>query len=183
MENLKLVSSNKNKLEEFKRFGLSNITIEVGRDLKEVDSDEETVIIYKALEAGKNRIVEDTSLSIENADVGVNVRWLLDNLKDYVGRKAIWKVYLGMNDGASIHLFKGEIEGVIVETDYLKGFGFDSLFKPLGSELTLYELEGKGLKDNFSARKNAIDNLCLSKTESSIAIKDLPKWEGSYQAD
>lgn len=183
MENLKLVSSNKNKLKEFQRFGLLEIAVEEGRDLKEVDSDEESVIIYKALSAGKNRIVEDTSLSIENADVGVNVRWLIDNLKQYHGRKAIWKVYLGLNDGENIQLFKGEVEGVIDAKTEIKGFGFDSIFKPLGSSLTLYELEEAGLKDDFSARKNAVQMLKNNQTTATFTIKDIPKWVGAYQAD
>ena len=59
-----LVSSNENKLKEFSRFGL-DLDIEKGRDLKEVMADPLGVIVYKALEAGPDRVVEDTTLIID----------------------------------------------------------------------------------------------------------------------
>lgn len=181
MEKLKLVSSNENKLIEFRRFGLDNIEIEKGRDIDEVQAEPETVILYKAIAAGKNRIVEDTSLVVEGEDVGVNVRWMLKYLRALAGRKATWRVFLGLNDGKFVHLCKADIEGVLVEAEELSGFGFDSIFKPDGSEYTLYELEQKGQKDDFSARKRAVKELLANNTVYSVSIKDVPEWNGLYQ--
>jgi hypothetical protein len=48
---MKLVTSNENKLKEFKRFGLINLEIEKGVDLKEVNAIDTTVVLYKAVDA------------------------------------------------------------------------------------------------------------------------------------
>jgi len=180
---LTLVSSNENKLIEFNRYGLTDIAIEKGADLKEVAASEETVTIYKALAAGTGRIVEDTSLIVESAEIGSNVRWLMDTIKDYANAEAIWQVYLAVNDGTFIHLYAGRIRGRIikgfVEPD---AFGFDGLFAPYSaSGYTLHELEKMGLKDTYSARKKAVDNLLAANPLQSILIKDIPAWTGSYQ--
>lgn len=57
MQSLKLVTSNKDKLKEFERFGLSEIKIEKGLDLKEVNGTALEVIVNKAKDAGKRMIV------------------------------------------------------------------------------------------------------------------------------
>lgn len=180
---MKLVTSNENKIKEFKRMGLEDIEIEKGLDIQEVDADPVTVVLYKALAAGKNMVVEDTSFDVEGADVGVNIRWLLKELTSYSNKKAIWRVILGFNDGEYIHIFKGEIPGDI--TDKFKnknlGFGFDSFFTPSGTNKTLYELELENKKDLFSARKKAIDFLKTSKPYKSFLIKEIPEWNGKMQ--
>lgn len=186
IKKLKLVTSNENKLKEFKRFGLTNITIEKGRDIAEVESDANTVVLYKALDAGKGRIVEDTSLEVEGADVGVNVRWMLDNLTELSGRKAVWRVILGYNDGVQIHLYESTLEGELVDVEDVEeslGFGFDSIFKPNGTNYTLAQLEKLGKKDLFSARNNAVQNLLYNQESLTVNVTDLPKWEGKYQQE
>lgn len=180
---LKLVSSNEQKLKEFARFGLTDIAIGKGRDLKEVDADELTVILYKALDAGKNRIVEDTSLTVEGAEVGVNVRWMESNLHTLAGRKAVWKVYLGLNDGVNIRVYGAEVSGTLVDSLGDTGFGFDSNFKPEGSNLTLHQLSNMKNKDAFSARKKAVDNIKEGRVLHSYKITDIPRWEGKYQQE
>ena len=45
-EKIKLVTSNNNKLREYRNFGLKNIGIEKGKDLPEVDGSDIEVIIY-----------------------------------------------------------------------------------------------------------------------------------------
>lgn len=181
--NLILVSSNEGKLKEFKEFGLTDISIEKGKDLPEVEADAATVALYKALAAGKSHIVEDTSLVIEGADVGVNVRWLMSNIKEHVGHSAKWQVYLALNKGDVIELYFGEIHGKIVAQEgELKGFGFDSLFSPnSASGQTLYQLEQIGKKSAYSARAHAISNLLKSAPVEIVAISDLPEWTGKYQ--
>jgi inosine/xanthosine triphosphate pyrophosphatase family protein len=184
--NIILVSSNEDKLNEFKRLGLKNIKIEKGRDLKEVDADDITVITYKAKDAGKNRLVEDTSLNIEGETVGVNIRWMLNNLKKFENKKAEWVVLLGLNTGKEIKIFKGKIDGIIVNPNIIpqNAFGFDPYFVPLKNnpnKFTLTELENKGFKDKYSARKLAIDNFIKNSSIKIINVKDIPKWTGKYQ--
>lgn len=177
-----LVTSNKNKLEEFNRFGLSDLAIEKGRDLAEVDSNDMNVILYKALAAGTMRIVEDTSLDVEDAQIGTNIRWLLDNIAEYAGRRAIWTVLLGKNTGTTIEVYKGTIEGYIVNRPVTSStFGFDNHFMPNGSNHTLEELEQENLKDHYSARKNAIMNLLDNGPIAVYPIDSIPEWTGTYQ--
>lgn len=179
---LKLITSNEKKLEEFKRFGLKEILIEKGMDLKEVDSNEITVALYKSKDAGENTIIEDTSLEVEGEDVGINIRWLLKHLPTLAGKKAIWNVYLGVNDGNSIKVYKGEIKGILTNKPYTgDAFGFDPYFLPEGTEWTLHELEQKGLKDSYSARKKAIESLLKNDYVKKQKVEEMPDWSGGYQ--
>ncbi|MCP4354279.1 MAG: hypothetical protein GY793_01355 [Proteobacteria bacterium] len=178
-----LVSSNKKKIKEFKRFGL-NCSIAEGIDLAEVAGTTLEVIIYKAIMAGKNKVVEDTSLDVEGSDeFGVDIRWQLDSLENVKGKTAKWITLLGVNDGEKIHVFEGVINGVISlpEKVYDDGFGFDQFFVPNNNEKSLYQLEKEGLKDQFSARKNAVDNFIANKPVQVININEVPKWKGDWQ--
>jgi inosine/xanthosine triphosphate pyrophosphatase family protein len=179
----KLVTSNKNKLQEYKRFGL-NIQIEPGLDLREIDGGDIDVVIHKAKDAGPLHIVEDTSLNIEGENIGVNIRWMLDNLRKLQGRKASWVVLIGVNTGTAIEVYKGEIKGIISSSEIENqgnSFGFDPFFVPNGSSDTLAQLEKKGKKDQYSARKFAIMNMLAGKIIHKINISDIQKWTGEYQ--
>lgn len=184
-DGFKLVSSNQNKLREYNRFGL-HIQIEPGKDLKEVNGTDVEVIIHKAKDAGPMHIVEDTSLNVEGASVGVNVRWLLDNLATLAGRKATWVVMIGVNTGDAIEVYKGEIVGTLTtpaEGTPSNGFGFDPYFVPRGSNETMAALDAKGQKDNYSARKAAIRNMLDGKAIKRVELKDIGDWTGDYQHD
>ena len=180
---LTLVSSNENKLHEFKRFGLPGLDIEKGVDLPEVDADGETVVLYKALAAGPHRIVEDTALHIDGAQIGVNIRWLLDDIANHDGKRATWEVWLGINDSQHITTYRGEITGRITAKYAAshQGFGFDNYFIPDGTDKTLYELEMDGRKDAFSARKKAIDAFLACDVQKRIPIPNIPQWNGPMQ--
>ena len=58
-------------------------------------------------------------------------------------------------------------------------FGFDSVFKPENSDMTLHDLKDK--KENFSARKLAIEKLKNNDFYFKKAVKDIPKWNGDWQ--
>ena len=177
-----LVTSNQNKLEEFNRLGLHDLAIEKGRDLAEVDSNDMNVILYKALAAGTMSIVDDTSLDIEDAQIGTNIRWLLDNIAEYAGRKALWTVLLGKNTGTSIEVYKGTIEGYIVNRPVTSStFSFDNHFMPNGSNHTLEELGQGVLKDHYSARKNAVMDLLDNDPIAVYPIDSIQEWTGTYQ--
>lgn len=154
----KLITSNENKLEEFKKIGFDFI-IEKGKDLKEIDCDNPiNVILHKSIDSGKGFIVEDTSLEIEGLNFGTNIRWMLNDLKFLENKKAEWIVLLGVNDGKYIHIYKGSIEGTIINVENIPtdNFGFDCYFVPKNETKSLYEL--KKTSNDFSARKNALLN-------------------------
>lgn len=183
LNNLKLVTSNMNKIKEYRRFGLSNLTCELGKDLKEIDADDITVVLYKSKDAGEGNIVEDTSLHIEGENCGINIRWLLNDIYKFEGKKAIWKVLLGLNHDSCIYIFEGVILGTIINKENYNqdAFGFDDYFIPDGESITLYDLEQMDEKDLFSARKLAALNLLNNQYVRKVKISDLPEWTGNYQ--
>eukprot|EP00939_MAST-03C_sp_MAST-3C-sp1_P005382 g5382.t1 len=94
---LRLNTSNKDKFAEFKRMfaDITKNTVALDRteiDLKEIVASPIMVCAQKATSAGEGVIIEDTSLDVVGADVGVNVRWVLDNLTSLDGRGATWTV-------------------------------------------------------------------------------------------
>lgn len=72
------------------------------------------------------------------------------------------------------------------KSDY--SFGFDEYLIPQMNDkkghenkLSLYELEKKGCKDCFSARKFAVDNFISGKKTTSVLVSDLLPWKGKFQ--
>lgn len=187
--NLQLIilgSSNPGKIKEYTSFGL-NLKSKAIPDLSEVLGTDEEVIIYKTLAVEENTLVEDTSLTIEGFDVGVNIKYLTEELKTnpkYHNAKATWTVFLGVTQEGILYLAKGEIKGHI---NFYKSepinpsFGFDSVFVPEGIEKTLHELNKENLKENFSARKLAITNLLNNNFYKTLEAKQIPAWTGSFQ--
>lgn len=173
----KLNTSNLGKFEEFKRlFSQEGQSLEATHiDLREIDSDPIQVIAHKASQLGENVIVEDTSLDIEGASIGVNIRWLLDHLKDYVGKKAGWTVLLAFRQGTEVFIYKGIVTGHIVESQGSAGFGFDPVFKPDGSSKTLAESK----PDSVNARAKAVQ--ALIKGDLYMKHPAIETWDGPWQ--
>ncbi len=71
-----LNTSNPGKLKEFERlFGQHGASLQTTYvDLEEIDADPITVAVHKASQLEEGVIIEDTSLEIEGADVGMNIR-------------------------------------------------------------------------------------------------------------
>lgn len=182
---LSLVTSNKNKLDEYNSYNNDGkLQMLKGADLPEVESEDPlTVIIYKSKLAGNNTIVEDTSFDVEGANVGTNVRWLMDSISKYEGRKAEWIVKLAVNYNENIYVYDGKIKGIISSSKGKEGFGFDPIFIPNGTHKTLSELSFEGNKDDYSARKQAFNNLLLNFNPKVYKIKDIPEWLGEYQKE
>jgi inosine/xanthosine triphosphate pyrophosphatase family protein len=176
---MKLVSSNQNKIKEFKRILDTNLEIEEGKDLPEVDSNMDDVIIHKAKDAGPGYIVEDTILKLDGVEV-VDIRWN-DSYKNSNIKVATWIVSIGYNDGHDISIYRGIINGIVVKKNGISDFGFDPYFLPDGADLTLSQLEDIGSKDNFSARVQALINLNKNRPEKVISISDIKPWNGTYQ--
>ena len=55
-----------------------------------------SVAIHKASQLGEYVISEDTSLDIEGEQVGINVKWMMNELPKFVGKRAVWTVYLAI---------------------------------------------------------------------------------------
>lgn len=176
---MKLNTSNKNKFEEFERlFAAHGYTLEMSHvDLHEVDADPITVVTHKASQVDEGVIVEDTSLAVEGASVGVNVRWLLDHLADYAGRKATWTVLLAMRSGNKIRIYEGKVFGQIVAHKGVGGFGFDPVFLPEGATETLAQSK----PDKYNARAKAVRALLHNHTMTERT--PIEKWEGPWQRD
>lgn len=173
----KLNTSNLGKFEEFKRlFAKHGSSLEATHiDLAEIEADPISVVAQKASQLGENIIVEDTSLDIEGASVGVNIRWLLDHLSEYAGRRAVWTVLLAYRQGNEVLIYKGIIHGTIVKPRGSSGFGFDPVFLPNGATETLAESK----PDQYNARAKAVESL----VNGNIWKKHptIEKWEGPWQ--
>ncbi len=100
-------------------------------------------------------IVEDSSLHISclGGLPGPFIKWFLwsmrpegiaDLVHRYADHRATATVIIGFleHKNAKPQFFKGEVEGVVVKPRGLHGFGYDSIFCPIGSQKTLGELEG-----------------------------------------
>jgi len=183
---IELVSSNPKKIEEYVQYGLP-LRVSQGMDLPEVAGTSLEVIIHKAILAGKNKLVEDVSLEIQGLDVGVNIRWLSEEIRkrpELNGRKAQWITMLGLYYNEKIYICKGIVEGTLDFSDQVESqFGFDSIFVPKGNKYTLHRLKELGKKDLFSARKKAIEALLSSNFYKVFPRKEIPKWTGKYQQD
>lgn len=184
LSDLVLTTSNPNKLAEFRRFGLADLRMEAGPDLREADADPKTVVLHKALAAGEGRIVEDTSLEVDGMPVGANVKWLVQDLLEggpFVGRRAVWIVWLGVSSGGFVRLYEGRVEGVL-GAPIGEGWGFDPVFRPDGAdELTNAQLDAQGRKDAFSARRAAVSALIGSVPSFVEEASRVEPWRGPWQ--
>lgn len=173
----KLNTSNPGKFEEFKRlFAKYGSNLETSHiDLDEIDADPIKVVAHKASQLGENIIVEDTSLDIEGASVGINIRWLLDHLPEYAGRKAEWTVLLAYHQGDQIYIYKGTVSGTIVLPRGTTGFGFDPVFLPNGATETLAESK----PDAVNARAKAVEALLKGDVWTKHPV--IENWEGPWQ--
>lgn len=174
---LRINTSNPGKLEEYKRlFAKREIELDATTvDIEEIDADPKTVVIHKASQLEEGLLVEDTSLEVEGAEIGVHIRWLLENLSRYRGKKARWILYLAYRRGEKVYLYKGEVAGKIVAARSEGGFGFDPFFLPEGASKTLAEEKG----DEVNARALAVEALLSGKSH---AIADaIYRWDGPWQ--
>lgn len=173
----KLNTSNLGKFEEFKRlFAQNGSDLDASHiDLEEIDADPIKVVAHKASQLAENVVVEDTSLDIEGASFGVNIRWLLDHLSEYKGRRAEWTVLLAYRQGKEIYIYKGSVSGSIVLPKGDGGFGFDPVFLPDGATETLAESK----PDRFNARAKAVEALLKGNVYAKHPV--IEKWEGPWQ--
>lgn len=172
-----LNTSNKGKLAEFHRlFAKHGIDLKASElDLKEIKADPITVVVHKASQVGPRVIVDDSSLDVEGAEIGIDVKWMLHHLSEFSGRSAKWRTLLAYQEENWVYVFEGTIEGQIVPPRGKEGFGFDPIFLPLGSELTLAQEK----PDAVNARAKAVDSLIAG----TYIAKEHPitHWTGQWQ--
>lgn len=176
---MKLNTSNQGKYEEYKRlfsahgYGLEATDV----DLREIDADPVTVVVHKASQMPEGVIVEDTSLDVEGAAVGINVRWLLDHLPEFAGKKAVWTVLLAYQKEGNILVYRGVIDGVIVQPQGSGGFGFDPVFLPVGARETLAQSKPDEVNARAAAVKALISNDVFAERTPIL------NWDGPWQTE
>jgi len=171
---LNIITSNKNKAKELSE--LLNIKVNaINLELPEIQSlDVRQVAQHKAAEAfrqiGAPVIIDDTGMSINawNGLPGALIAWflesvgtqgILDMTSNLADRDAIISTALAFADESGVKIFSGELRGKIAKTRKGKnGFGYDEIFIPDGSNLTLAEMTFAE-KNKISMRKLAAEKL------------------------
>ena len=115
--------------------------------------------------------IEDTSLYIDclKGLPGPLIKWFiseqtlgLSGLSDLVSRyenkQAQAKTIFGLHHQGQAQFFEGSIPGKIISPRGSQGFGWDAIFQPHGSELSLAEMD-LTTKNNHSMRRLALDKM------------------------
>ncbi len=167
-------TSSPSKLKEYQK--LLGEPVEASTlDLAEPEADLLTIIRYKASQF-ENVLVDDVSLEVEGAEVGVNVKWLLQNLSQYIGRKACFICWVGVRYDEKIYVFRGEVVGELVSPRG-EGFGFSPCFQAEGDSFTL--AQARTSKNN--ARALAVHKFL--KWQPDFTLDPLREWSGPFQND
>lgn len=175
-----LLSSNRDKIREFAEF-LGDIHAVELDIIEPQDLDVENISLFKlksALEMTDGiTLVEDTSLTFDGMGLlpGTLIKWFLAELKqeglaklaDRMGNcraTAMTVIACGglpcanITSTADSFTVKGTTEGTIVSPRGSYGFGWDSIFQPIGSSLTFGEMCPEE-KAAFSMRRKALSKL------------------------
>ena len=150
-----------------------DIDIPEPHDTLQDNAAEKAKTIYQLLKT--NCFSEDTGLEVYalNNEPGIlsaryageeksfekNIDKLLTKLENFGNRKARFRTVICLILDGEQYYFEGVCEGEITnERRGTKGFGYDSVFKPLDSDKTFAEMS-IAEKNLFSHRKKAIDKL------------------------
>lgn len=172
MKDLVFATTNKGKVEE--AHAILGVPVEIAQlELDEVQSMDMEYVSKRKTEAAyqilkRPVITDDVGVFIEawNGFPGAFAKFLLDSvgnnkilelLKNETNRNVIVKSALGYHDGSSVHVFIGEVKGVLTtEQRGSMGWGFDPLIIPDGHTQTYAEMGPEG-KNTLSHRKKALD--------------------------
>lgn len=83
-------------------------------DLNEIDASALEVVVHKASQMPDHVIVDDTSLDIEGENIVINIKYHIDQLDQFIGKKANWVVLLAYKEKNKVYVFEGKIHGTIV---------------------------------------------------------------------
>ncbi len=178
MEVLGIATRNMHKVEEINNvLGACGYRVEpVEAPKLEIQSESlEEIALHAAVTAlhyhGEPVIVEDAGLFIEalNGFPGpyssyvyktIGIRGLLKLLQGVGDRRAYFYSVIALATKRGVNLFTGRVDGVITEEPRGSGgFGFDPVFKPMGSDKTFGEMSLEE-KNMFSHRARAAKALC-----------------------
>ena len=137
------------------------------------NASEKSGTIYQL--TGKDCFSEDTGLEVialngapgvksaryagEESDNKKNIALLLGNLKGIENRQAQFRTIVSLIRSGKEYFFEGVCKGMITQEEKgEKGFGYDAVFIPEGSEKTFAEMTLEE-KNKFSHRKKAISKL------------------------
>ena len=150
-----------------------DIDIPEPHDTLEANAEEKARVIHGM--SNTNVFSEDTGLEVEalNGEPGVksaryagehkdfqaNIDKLLQNLQPHANKKARFRTVISLIWNGKLHLFEGICPGTIVHQQKgEKGFGYDPVFIPEGSDRTFAEMTMEE-KNRFSHRRKATDQL------------------------
>jgi len=189
-----LATHNQFKINEYQKYGNGSFKIlDSVPDIDEIDSKDIIEIAkYKAFDMyrlmrdkvpkGASIAIEDTSLNIDGEDVGGNIRWLVNNLYKYVGKKALVTVCFAVCDGEYVKVFRSDLPGVMIPETGV-GYGFDPYVEVDGSNgMSLGQVRGdKKLSVKFSIRKMVVENMIADKYADMFNVSSIKEWKGKYQ--
>ena len=184
MEELIFASNNEHKAEEIRKIiGKSfviktlkesgiNINIPEPHDTLEENATEKSSVIYRLTKM--DCFSEDTGLEVDalNGEPGVkssryaedeplknNIDTLLNKLKNKSNRTAQFRTVISLMLKGKEHQFQGACKGTIIAKQRgEKGFGYDPVFMPEGSNKTFAEMDIEE-KNTYSHRRKAIEKL------------------------
>jgi XTP/dITP diphosphohydrolase len=185
MKKLIFATNNQHKVDEIKivlgnlfvittlREAAIDIDIPEPHDTLEANATEKSFTIYKL--TNQNCFSEDTGLEVSflNGEPGVksaryagdnrsfeaNIDKLLDKMISSVNRKAQFRTVISLILNGKEIQFEGICKGVILkEKRGGRGFGYDPVFVPDGSEKTFAEMTMEE-KNHFSHRKKAMTKM------------------------
>jgi hypothetical protein len=191
---IKFLTSNPKKALDFTNFGLG--VENFGKEILEILSPNvEDVVLYKAKDTKLNNIVvEDTSLSVEDAPFfGTQIKFMSDeiqNNQNYHLKKALWQVSLCMRKDDYFYIATGETKGILKYPIAEKGYHFDRVFAvKKGEEYIHFEMLSEQEKLMFGPRFKALKLLTESikndnyENLKKIHINNVHNWCGEYQEE
>ncbi|MGC8585472.1 MAG: XTP/dITP diphosphatase [Thermoplasmata archaeon] len=172
-----LVTHNKHKFEEYRLlFKNENMEIEwVNTEYVEIQDDDVENVALFSLNALTGKIhepfmLEDSGLYIKSlkgfpgpyssyVNRTIGNEGIMDLMKNIRERQAVFVAVIGLRMDGQNYLFRGVTEGKISnEIKGKKGFGFDPIFIPEGSERTFSEMDIEE-KNRYSHRMRAFKKL------------------------
>lgn len=172
VDEIRTVLNNSFSIITLKEAGI-DIDIPEPHDTLEANASEKSKVIHQLTQ--QNCFSEDTGLEVEalNGEPGVksaryagdtrdfqkNIDKLLLNLEGKNNRNAQFRTVISLILDDKEYLFEGICKGHITEQQTgKKGFGYDPVFVPEGSEKTFAEMTTEE-KNQFSHRRKATDQL------------------------
>ena len=181
VDEIRVVTAGKFNIITLKEAGI-DIDIPEPHDTLEANAIEKATTIFQLTQT--NVFSEDTGLEVDalNGEPGVksaryagvdknfqgNIDKLLGNLAAHQNKTARFRTVICLIWNNEQHLFEGICEGKIIQDQRgEKGFGYDPVFVPSGSDKTFAEMSMEE-KNVFSHRRKATDKLIgfLKRVES-----------------